>query len=66
MVAFVEQFVLRFIFHHEADKQGRSKRGQHKQDVAADIVKGIKKYFYQTRKYLSMDRSSRWKGYCRR
>ena len=45
MVAFVEQFVLRFIFHHEADKQGRAKRGQHKQDVAADIVKGIKNVF---------------------
>jgi hypothetical protein len=45
MVAFVEQFVLRFIFHHETDEQGRAERGQHKQDVAADIVKSIENVF---------------------
>ncbi|MCI4077105.1 hypothetical protein MM809_30820, partial [Klebsiella pneumoniae] len=45
MVAFIKQFFLRFIFHHEADKQGRTKRGQHKQDVAADVVEGIENIF---------------------
>ena len=45
MVAFIKQFVLRFVLHHETDKQRGAERGQHKQDVAADVVKGIENIF---------------------
>ncbi len=45
MIAFIKQFFLRFILHHETDKQCRAKRGQHKQDVAADVVEGIENIF---------------------
>ena len=45
MVALLKQFVLRFVLHNETDKQRGAERGQHKQDVAADVVKGIENIF---------------------
>lgn len=45
MVAFVKQFFLRFVLHHKTDKQRETERGQHKQDVAADVVEGIENIF---------------------
>ena len=45
MVAFIKQFILCFVLHHETDKQRGAERGQHKQDVAADVVKSIKNIF---------------------
>lgn len=45
MVAFIKQFFLRFVLHHKTDKQRGTERGQHKQDVAADVVKSVKNIF---------------------
>lgn len=45
MVAFIEQFVFRFVLHHETDKQRGAECSQHKQDVAADVVKSIENIF---------------------
>nr|SBM95984.1 Uncharacterised protein [Neisseria gonorrhoeae] len=45
MVAFIKQFFLRFVLHHKTDKQCGTERGQHKQDVAADVVEGIENIF---------------------
>ena len=45
MVAFIKQFVLRFVLHHKTNKQRGAERSQHKQDIAADVVKGIENIF---------------------